>query len=160
MNPCDTAAQTSHCEFDKFDNEAAIQLRILEGCHSTGFRTKLLKETYMLDKILTMARSEARATAHAIHMENGRVQMIEPAHCMSGSSSRQDKPSLPQKAKHERICCCCGLEQPHIGTCSAMGHKCQKRNCDNHFASICMGGHIKAKRGRLARPRIISSRHA
>ncbi|KAJ1203734.1 hypothetical protein NDU88_007515 [Pleurodeles waltl] len=50
----------TYCEFKTFDSEAAVRLCILEGCHSTAFHTKLLKEMYTLDKILTMARSEAR----------------------------------------------------------------------------------------------------
>ncbi|KAJ1116162.1 hypothetical protein NDU88_004381 [Pleurodeles waltl] len=63
----------TYCKFDRFDNEEAMRLRILKGCHSTGFHMKILKETYTLDKILTMVMSEARVTSHAIEMENGGV---------------------------------------------------------------------------------------
>ncbi|KAJ1155679.1 hypothetical protein NDU88_008408 [Pleurodeles waltl] len=59
----------TYYEFDRFDNEAAIRLRIIEGCHSTGFRTKVLKETYRQDKILTISRGvemkgRGQATKH------------------------------------------------------------------------------------------------
>ncbi|KAJ1148314.1 hypothetical protein NDU88_001151 [Pleurodeles waltl] len=40
-----------------------------------------------------------------------------------------------------------------------MGHKCQKCSGDKHFASVCMGRHIKAKRRRLAHSRSTESRH-
>ncbi|KAJ1160785.1 hypothetical protein NDU88_001278 [Pleurodeles waltl] len=75
-------------------------------------------------------------------METGRVQTMEQAHRMAESSSRHDKP------------------YGHISACAAMGHKCQKCNRDNHFASIRMGGPIKAERGRPTRPRETSGRHA
>ncbi|KAJ1123874.1 hypothetical protein NDU88_002341 [Pleurodeles waltl] len=61
----------TYCEFDKFSNEEAIRLRIIEGCYSTGFRTKILKETYTLEKILSIARTDARVTSDTINMENG-----------------------------------------------------------------------------------------
>ncbi|KAJ1083549.1 hypothetical protein NDU88_003707 [Pleurodeles waltl] len=89
------------CEFDKFKNEAAIRLHIIGGFYSTGFYTKILKETYTLEKILTMARSEARDTSHAIQMENGRVRTIEQAHRMASSHSRHDKPLQTLKEKQE-----------------------------------------------------------
>ncbi|KAJ1167100.1 hypothetical protein NDU88_007493 [Pleurodeles waltl] len=90
----------TYCEFDKFDNEAAIRLHIIEGCHSTAFRTKMLKKTYTLDKILTMACSEARATAHAIQMGTGRPRTMEQAHRMAGEQTKKNRPSLPLKEKH------------------------------------------------------------
>ncbi|KAJ1160512.1 hypothetical protein NDU88_001014 [Pleurodeles waltl] len=146
----------TYCKFDHFKNEAEIRLWITEGYHSIGFNTKYQKK-HTLNKILTMAGSKARATSHSTHMENGRVRMTEQAHHIAGNSSRQDKPSLPLKEKHEWTCYRCSLEYPHVGACLAMGHKCRKCNSDNHFASICMGGHIKAERGRPARPRITLS---
>ncbi|KAJ1128705.1 hypothetical protein NDU88_007080 [Pleurodeles waltl] len=82
----------THCEFNKFDNEAATRQRIIKGCHSAGFRMKILKETYTLDNLLTMARSEARDTSHAILMETRRVWMVEQVHRMARNSSRHDKP--------------------------------------------------------------------
>ncbi|KAJ1108497.1 hypothetical protein NDU88_005873 [Pleurodeles waltl] len=147
-------------EFDKSDNEAAIRLRIMKGCQSTWFRTKILKESYTLDKILTMARLEARATSHAIQMETGRVRTMGQTPRMAGSYNRQDKTPLPLKEKHRWTCYLCGLEYPHVGACPAMGLKCQKCNSDNHFASVYMGGHLKAGRGRPARPCVAMSRHA
>ncbi|KAJ1159745.1 hypothetical protein NDU88_000250 [Pleurodeles waltl] len=87
-----STAQTSHCEFDKFYKEAAI----IEGCHSTGFCMKILKETYMLDKILTIARSEARATLHAIKMENERVCTIKQAHLMTAATTDMTNHCYPR----------------------------------------------------------------
>ncbi|KAJ1163018.1 hypothetical protein NDU88_003481 [Pleurodeles waltl] len=146
----------TYCEFDKFDNKTAI----IEGCHSTGFRMKILKETYTLDKILTMARLEARTPLHAIQMKTWRVLMMEKAKCMAGSCNRQDKTPMSPKEKHGRTCYHCGLEYLHVGACPAMGHKCRKCKCYNHFASICRGGYIKAERGHPARSRVALSQHA
>ncbi|KAJ1149360.1 hypothetical protein NDU88_002170 [Pleurodeles waltl] len=36
--------RVTYCKFDKFDNKAAFRLHIIEGCHSTGFHMKILKE--------------------------------------------------------------------------------------------------------------------
>ncbi|KAJ1159661.1 hypothetical protein NDU88_000166 [Pleurodeles waltl] len=91
LNDCATRLHklVTYCESDKFDNEDAICLRIIEECHSSGFCMKILKEIYTLDKILTMARSEVRATSHAIRMETRRVRMMEQAHRMAVATTNK-----------------------------------------------------------------------
>ncbi|KAJ1102932.1 hypothetical protein NDU88_000371 [Pleurodeles waltl] len=90
------------CEFDTFDNEAAIRLRTIEGCHSTAFCTKVLKETSTLDKILTMARSEARATSHAIQMHTGRVRTMEQARSSHGRRPKQTRQAITATERETR----------------------------------------------------------
>lgn len=148
-----------YCEFDKFNNEEAIKLGIIEGCHSTRFRTKILKETYTLDKILAIARSEGRTTSHAINLENGRTRTMQQVHSKAGGSTRHDMQTLPL-TKSGKACYRCGLAYPHVGACPAMGQKCQKCNRDNHHASVCRDGHIKSDRRWSTRPRKNSSHRA
>ncbi|KAJ1118557.1 hypothetical protein NDU88_006748 [Pleurodeles waltl] len=103
----------TYCEFDKCNNEQAIGLRIIEGCYSSDVLTKILKETYMLDKILAMAKMDTMATLHAINMENGRTRTLEQVHHMAGSSTKNNKQSLPSpgtevlKVQQRQIFCEC-----------------------------------------------------
>ncbi|KAJ1164290.1 hypothetical protein NDU88_004735 [Pleurodeles waltl] len=93
-------------------------------------------------------------------METEKVRTIEQAHRVARSSKRHDKTPLSLKEKPGCACYRCGLEYLHVSAFPAIGHKCQKCNRDNHFACVCMGGHIKVERGRHARPCVATSRHA
>ncbi|KAJ1173521.1 hypothetical protein NDU88_005353 [Pleurodeles waltl] len=144
----------TYCEFNKFDNEATVQLRIIEGCHSTGFRNENTERNTNHGAF----RSQGHLTCHP----NGNWKSA-----YDGTSSlhgwglhRQDRLPQPLKEKHRWTCSRCGLADPHVGTCPAMGHKCGQYNSDNHFASVCLGGHIKAERGCTARPHVGVSRQA
>lgn len=150
----------TYCEFDKFDNEQAIRLRIIEGCQSVEFRTRVLKEPTTLEQILTMARTEARATTHAKQIQAGKERGVALAHRVTGNFKKKEHQVPVPSKKMDPTCYRWGLEFPHVGACPAMGQKCRKCNRDNHFATMCMSRQFRSERSRTARPRMPSTRYA
>ncbi|KAJ1155986.1 hypothetical protein NDU88_008711 [Pleurodeles waltl] len=148
----------AYCEFAKFNNKESNRITYHQRELLHGIEKKILKETYTLNKILTMARTDARASSHVINMESGRQQMLEQVHSMVGGSNKHDKQALPP-SRSEKTCYWCGLAYPHVGASLAMGQTCRKCNIGNHFASVYRVAFTQPDRGQSSRPKTNARNH-